>query len=227
MIIAAFGLVPPRGRRVLACELPSLSHALNVGLEASRGRFVARMDSDDICLPARFRRQIAILATGEIDLLFGSVTLIDAAGEDLPEAPCRCPRHPDFVATHLFHPTLMAERATLVALGGYGNVEGAEDHHLWLRATERGYRFGKMDEPTLRYRRHDGQASWGPQSRDGFVTTIGLDVAYGLRHRRWPVVRHALRQAGRDVLPGVYHGALGRAYRGWVAVKRRLGLRPW
>ena len=36
--------------------------ALNTGLAASRGRFIARMDVDDISLPMRLERQVAFLS---------------------------------------------------------------------------------------------------------------------------------------------------------------------
>ena len=35
-----------------------LSFALNFGLKKCNGKFIARMDSDDICMPNRFEKQL-------------------------------------------------------------------------------------------------------------------------------------------------------------------------
>lgn len=43
--------------------------ALNHAILESKGQWLARMDADDMCLPERLERQLAILSTEEIDLL--------------------------------------------------------------------------------------------------------------------------------------------------------------
>lgn len=47
-----------------------LPKRLNEGVALARGRYIARMDADDICFPARFERQVMYLDTHpEVDLL--------------------------------------------------------------------------------------------------------------------------------------------------------------
>src|SRR5688572_25554846 len=67
-------------RRVVETELPSLSHALNRGLEMSKGAYIARMDSDDLCLPSRFKTQAKRMGEGGVDFLFTRAHFIDADG---------------------------------------------------------------------------------------------------------------------------------------------------
>src|ERR1035441_304484 len=43
--------------------------ALNHAILESKGRWLARMDADDVCMPERLERQLAILSSEEIDLL--------------------------------------------------------------------------------------------------------------------------------------------------------------
>jgi glycosyltransferase involved in cell wall biosynthesis len=50
--------------------------ALNTGVALSRGRFVARMDADDICMPDRLERQVAFLdGHPRVDVVGGSVLM--------------------------------------------------------------------------------------------------------------------------------------------------------
>ena len=49
-----------------------ITKTLNIGLKASRGKFVARMDSDDISLPERFVKQLAFMEEHPDVILCGS-----------------------------------------------------------------------------------------------------------------------------------------------------------
>ena len=51
----------PRVRLIPSTERLKLSGALNLGLDQARGRYVARMDADDISLPRRLESQARFL----------------------------------------------------------------------------------------------------------------------------------------------------------------------
>ena len=52
-----------------------LGNALMLGVEAAKNEIVARMDSDDICIPNRFEIQLAYLkAHPEVDIIGGQMT---------------------------------------------------------------------------------------------------------------------------------------------------------
>lgn len=56
--------------RVISQENKGIIHSLNKGISESRGKYIARMDADDISLPDRFKRQSDFLeANPEIGLL--------------------------------------------------------------------------------------------------------------------------------------------------------------
>jgi Glycosyltransferases involved in cell wall biogenesis len=46
--------------RYLGKENVGLANVLNIGLKMAKGEFIARMDSDDISLPMRLEKQVAI-----------------------------------------------------------------------------------------------------------------------------------------------------------------------
>jgi glycosyltransferase involved in cell wall biosynthesis len=215
--------VSPR-RRVLACELPSLVHALNVGLEAARGEMIARMDADDICLPDRFKVQMAYMAKMPVHFLFSEAQYIDSEGKPLPVKRRFWLKHPD-LDFPLFHPTALMRRQALVRLGGYGNLQFAEDRHLWLSARRNGFTFAKLPQATIQYRIHDNQLTAWRNKHATIAVSIGVDIGFGLRDGRPSLVLHGLFNFGVLVYNALKRN-LGRLLAGRSAVQPALVLKP-
>lgn len=138
--------------------------ALNDGIEASRGRLIARMDADDVSLPNRFEKQLAFLeAHPEVVAVGCPVLVMDADGAPLREMPDP-PRwtHEEIDAAHLtgggqvfFHPALIFRRSALERIGLYRNWPAAQDLDLFLRLAEIG-KLANVREILLKYRQHMG-----------------------------------------------------------------------
>jgi glycosyltransferase involved in cell wall biosynthesis len=189
------GLPANPRRQVICCELPSLVHALNVGLEAARGEYIARMDADDVCLPDRFKLQLEYISRNRVDFLFSEADYIDAKGHPLVRKGPSWVKHP-FLDFPLFHPTAFMRRRAVVRLGGYGNLEYAEDRHLWLSARRNGFRFAKLPQATIQYRIHEEQLSAWRNKHATIANSIGVDVGFGLRDGRIELVLHAIFNTG-------------------------------
>lgn len=163
-ILARLASTDPR-LTVLTKPNGGIVDALNFGLSKCRGRYVARMDADDIALPHRFAFQVAYLdRTPGCAIVGGNVVEIDA--HDRPVRTDRPRLHlrtsldvfPVRVAT-ANHPLAMIRRDVLTAIGGYRSTfPHAEDYDLFLRVA----RFGTIDnpdEPLLLYRKHEASIS--------------------------------------------------------------------
>ena len=138
----------------------AFADVLNWGCTVSRGRFVARMDADDVCLPDRFRLQVEhLLQHPETGVVSSRV----AYGGD-PRAQSGYARYVEWInglMTHeamalvrfrespLAHPSVMFRRELLETHGGYRDGLFPEDYELWLRWFQAGVRFAKLPETLL------------------------------------------------------------------------------
>lgn len=136
-----------------------LIHALNLGLVNARGRYVARMDADDISMRHRFEQQVTWLDQhADVGVLGSAAVRIDGCGRIL-ERMVSFAGNPGTVAARLtrgvsalVHSTIMARRSILGALGGYRpQFPYAEDYDLWLRVLEVS-KIALLPKPLVYYR---------------------------------------------------------------------------
>lgn len=114
--------------------------SLNRGLDAARGKYIARMDADDVCMPARFASQVrfldqnpAICVCGTWVRRFGggrSYTLRFPVGRE-------CVRSYVLLGNPLAHPSVMFRRDELLAkdLRYDESCSAGQDYDLWVRAS--------------------------------------------------------------------------------------------
>lgn len=163
--------------RVVRARGRGLVPALSTLLGAARGELVARMDADDIADPERLAAQVRFLeadpgfaACGARVRYFPQHELADGArryerwinatlthGEIVRELFVECP---------IPHPTLVARRSALIAVGGYRDMGWPEDYDLILRLWAAGYRLAKLPRVLLRW-------------REGAHRTSRIDTRYG------------------------------------------------
>jgi glycosyltransferase involved in cell wall biosynthesis len=161
-------------------ENRGLAASLNVALERARGRYVARLDADDVALPERLERQVeALRARPGLALVGSAVVEIDEHG--VPGARHAAPSGAEAVRWHalfgapFFHPTVLVDRNVLDrhALRYDESFEESEDYDLWVRLLAVGDGDNLADALTLR-RVHRGQAS---KRRSALQRRFQLEVA--------------------------------------------------
>jgi glycosyltransferase involved in cell wall biosynthesis len=163
----AVASLPPDPRiRVLRNErnigqIPSM----NRGLREARGDYVARLDHDDVCLPLRLERQVALLdSLPEVALTATWVDIVDMQGRLWTHVRPRVDSFSDFVChvvtghVHLVHPSLMFRRELVLRMGGFDErLNAAEDQDLYRRLVLGRHEARVVPETLLRYRRHEQQ----------------------------------------------------------------------
>ena len=159
-ILRKFEATDPRIRLV---SRPNTGYlvALNQMIDLARGEFLARMDSDDLCLPERFGRQVDFLrAHPEVVAVGSRIRLIDPDGCPLMDM-CTTGDHDRIDLAHLRveggfinHPAAMIRANAMREVGGYrADFYPGEDVDLWLRLAEIG-RLTNLPEVLLEYRQH-------------------------------------------------------------------------
>lgn len=136
--------------------------SLNKAIELCRGRYIARMDADDISAPDRLRKQVAFLESNpDVCALACVAEMMDVNGnhlgwwktdkENISEAQIK----KMLAKTNcIAHPSLMIRSEVIKRYRYRTEKNAAEDYDLWLRLLLHGNRITKLDEPLLRYRIH-------------------------------------------------------------------------
>jgi glycosyltransferase involved in cell wall biosynthesis len=146
-------------------EQAGLAASLNRGLEYAEGRYVARLDADDVALPERLQRQVERLRAEPRCAVVGSAIVdLDESGHAgathvLP-AGARSLRWHALFSSPFFHPTVVVDREVLDKHGLRYDSEylESEDYDLWTRL----FAFAdgaNLTTPLVRKRVHAGQAS--------------------------------------------------------------------
>jgi glycosyltransferase involved in cell wall biosynthesis len=191
--------------RVISRPNTGIVGALNDGIAAARGQFIARMDSDDLSTPDRFEKQVAFLREHPDHVLVASqVLLID------PEGAALCPKK-DTEYTHeriddahlhgrwpMVHPTVMIRRDALQAVGGYRTkFEWLEDLDLFLRLAEVGKLAG-LHDILLHYRLHTGSVCHTRES-DQDALRPALEAEVFARRKIQPPKRQSTEGKSRSL----------------------------
>lgn len=213
----------PRIRLISNHENLGVTATLNRGIDLARGEYIARMDCDDISLPARLAEQVTYLEQHpDCALSSVMVTMTDEQGNDcgvwfddrktvsseairrfLPRANC------------IAHPGIMIRKSLLVRYRYNERQRVAQDYDLWLRIAADGLVIAKLAKPLLRYRINTNSVT--AISNPGMpdlknVRTKALFLRQQIAERKWNVFCfRVLCATARDLCYDVTKKALAAA----------------
>lgn len=140
-----------------------LGKALKLGVESAKYDIVARMDSDDICLPNRFELQLQYMeAHPECDIVGGQMTefigkpsnivgkrIVPESNEDIYNyMKGRCA---------LNHVTVMFRKDSILKAGNYQDWFWNEDYYLWVRMMMNKCVFANLNDVLVNVRSGEDQ----------------------------------------------------------------------
>ncbi len=135
-----------------------LGNALMLGVEAAKNEIVARMDSDDICIPNRFEIQLAYLkAHPEVDIIGGQMTEFVDTPDNIVgrrKVPLSNDEIYDYMKSRraLNHVTVMFRRSVVLKIGNYQDWFWNEDYYLWVRMMMARCKFANVTEVLVNVR---------------------------------------------------------------------------
>jgi len=130
-----------------------LGEALRLACQEANGRYIARIDCDDICMPERFEKQVLFLENHPDYVLCSSgVYYIDAEGKVFGRRfPALKDKDIRRRITAITHPATMFRTESYRKAGGYYPLRSAQDRILWSRLLQQG-KFANLMEPLIKYR---------------------------------------------------------------------------
>jgi glycosyltransferase involved in cell wall biosynthesis len=142
---------------------PNLVDALNFGLDKCTGKYIARMDADDLCHPQRLEKQLALLEQRpEVDVCSCGVEIFSQAGvrdgyRNYQNWVNGLVKHEDmarerFVESFIPHPSAMFRAEWIARMNGYRDMGWPEDYDLWLRGLDARSIYAKCNDILLQWR---------------------------------------------------------------------------
>ena len=153
----------PRIVRYHGARNEGLANVLNVGIGMARGKYIARMDSDDISLPDRLKVQVEYLESHpDVDLCSCAMQLFGAReGLWVRDADPDKVKITALFFSPILHASSLWRREAFESHGLRFDQQTvpAEDYDLWCRALVAGLRLVNLPAPLYRYRSREGQAT--------------------------------------------------------------------
>lgn len=146
---------------VSLAENVGLGAALNKGLQHCEHELVARMDTDDIAMPTRFKKQMAFMLQNP-DIAASSAQIEEWNPQLTQQLDQRTlPTEP--VAVRIFakrrsplsHPVSILRKTVVLEVGGYPPLRKAQDCALWSLLLVKGYKLANLPDMLLKMRTGD------------------------------------------------------------------------
>ena len=156
------------GAHLIIIPIPQnvgLGKALNEGLKYCTHDWVFRMDTDDICKPDRFEKQIQFIQKNpEVALFGGQILEFNKCIEDadaIKSVPTTSEAIKKFSLSRcpFNHMTVAYRKKVILELGGYQHHLYMEDYNLWLRVIGNGFNVANLPDVLLYARVGNGMHS--------------------------------------------------------------------
>ena len=140
-------------------RLPS---SLNKAITLAQGKYIARMDADDICLPERLEKQYGFMEENP-HISLSSCRFMTLKNGVISSGGCGGKSDNEsikallLVTNPILHPGIIAKADAIRSLCYDKNFTCTEDMELWTRFVMAGYDIEIMPEYLMIYRLHDKQ----------------------------------------------------------------------
>lgn len=180
----------------------------NEGIKLARGKYIARMDADDICHLSRIEKQVAYLeAHPDIFLVGSNAHVIDRMrniiGEKIEPSESRDIYRAYFTIHPIIHPSSMFRRVYQDKKFSYEiRYSANNDYFTFFKLLCKNYRFANLKEKLLYYRIH-GKNDTFVNVRKKFLNTLAVRIEMFLKHGYDPTFKQVavtLAQAAATLL---------------------------
>lgn len=169
----------------------------NVGLSKAKGKYIARMDADDIAHPQRLEKQVKFLEKNKDVFLVGSnAKVIDKEGKviGIKKVPTS---YEDiyksfFTFNPIIHPTVIFRRVIKGKVFSYPKKFSANnDYYFFFKMLCKDYKFVNLREELLYYRIHGNNDTFN-NMREKFLNTLRIRLIMVLKYKYRPTLKQWL-----------------------------------
>lgn len=194
-----------------------LGKALNIGLQYCTYDLVARMDTDDIAKPERFKEQIGVFKKNSNLDIVGS--WIDEFCEEENKIVVKRRREVPETSQEIYnklkkicafnHPTVMYRKTKVLGVGSYSQEFSLEDYYLWIRLAISGCLMHNIQKSLLYFRTNEAT-----YKRRGGIKLLKNDLTFQYKLYQLDFIntrefiRNSLIYGVYRILPNKIRGAL-------------------
>lgn len=156
-----------------------LGLALKDGVLACSYEYIARMDTDDICKPNRFEKQIKYLEKNPRIALLGTWIKEFSKDKNKPDTITKLPcEHQEIVRfaksrNPFRHMTVIFNKQAVLDSGNYRDFLWFEDYDLWVRMIQKGYEVANLSDFLV-----DVRADSNMFARRGGIKYLKQDIRF-------------------------------------------------
>ena len=187
------------GERIIVIPVEKqngLGNVINIGIRASKGKYIARMDADDVMYPTRIEKQVEYLESnpncvavgGQIDIIDINSKITGHREYALHDKDLKKNR---FIFQPFAHPAVTLRKSTVEEIGLYPeNMWKVEDVKFFLTLSTKG-EFANIPNTVLKYRMTFNTES---QSKmvDHFNKTSDI--------RKWAIKELGIKPTNRELI---------------------------
>lgn len=155
-IIEEYAKKDKRIRLINNPENLKVAKTANRGIEAARGEYIAKLDTDDWSYPYRLEKQVAFLDSHpDVVLLSGNMEICDG-NMNVKNTTHFPTKHEDIMNVILqynptVHSAMMFRKETFKEVGGYGGINTSEDYLLLMKMASKG-KLANLEDILVKYR---------------------------------------------------------------------------
>lgn len=161
-----------------------LTFSLSLGIHLAKGKYIARMDADDVSSLDRLSKQVSYMRKNpDVVVLGGAYEIKDLMGKVVethyPPESDRAIKRAMIFRNSMCHPTTIFRKDQVEKVGAYLGGLHAEDYELWVRLiTKSNVKFANLPDVLLAYNQLGGEArgaksAYASQAATQFMAFLG------------------------------------------------------
>ncbi|MDU5263210.1 MAG: glycosyltransferase [Clostridium celatum] len=208
-VLKNYEMIDSRIKLIINKKNLGLTNSLNTALLHATGRYIARMDADDICLLNRIELETEYLKKNKLDIVMSNAFFIDENENVFFNTKSNKINEKKIKKILKYynpsiHPTWLFRKEILDKLYNYNDISYAEDYDFLCRAVLNDYKIGLIEEPLIKYRvRNNGITKSKRIYQEINSQRISKEYKKALKNHGIYNIQNELNNMSKDKISGI------------------------